>query len=780
VKKVLSVILVFILVLSLGTAVSAAPIDSDPTQFTNAEAAWALYKAADFYNPDVKYKEVLGDYDEDSLLTVANAYIMADRAFGTLPAPAKEWIKNAADEPLFTDVPEAAITAVENLSNARVILDQSGSGLMNPDEILTEAEFTKLVRRIYAVYGENLADDFFYTVNKEYFTGVSERPGYTSFGVVTEANSLANEQLSALLREFAEGEFEQGTRAQKAATFYNAFLRLGDKDVNLKHVKGYFTAIDEAQTVEEIHSVFLQMVDEIGYNGFFTMPVDGNFREDNKNIYVMTLPKLTLDYAEGLYADPESFEITESYIAELLTLIGDSNPEENAAAVAEFEKNVAAAALAPGDALDMEKAYLIYTLSEVQGVIPGWDMSSIMALQGYEPSPEQLVFIPDEGKYKEAAKVFEPENIDLLKTLLKLDVVKSRRRYLGDSFRTAYQNFAANAYGSIPVEKEEYYTLAAIEEMNLLLQSVYVEYYVDPRTKADIEEMSQGMIDTFIKRMDSYEWMDEETREAAKTKLANLKVVACHPDNMHTSWDDIEVTSDDAFEIISDYNKANFMMEDQGYGDDPDIDFIIMNGMKTYEVNAMNLISYNTIYMPAGHLVSPFYDPDASFEANLGGIAVTIGHEITHAFDNSGSQFDEKGIVRNWWTDEDFAAFDIRVNEVINYYDGYEFAAGIDNIAAQTVGENIADIGGVSVALEYLGNTEENPDYDEFFRYYALSWAQITSHQNAAAGASSDVHSGHWVRVNAVLPLFDEFYEVYDIKKGDGMYIAPEDRVFIW
>jgi putative endopeptidase len=779
-KKFLSVILVFIIVLSLGTAVSAAPVDSDPTQFTNAEAAWALYKAADFYNPDVKYKEVLGDFDVDDLLTAVNAYIMVDRAFGELPAPAKEWLKSAADEPVFTDVPEAAISAVENLSKARVIVDKSGSGLMNPDEILTEAEFTKLVRRIYAVYGENLTDDFFYTVNKEYFTGVSQRAGYTSMGVMTEADSLANRQLSALLKEFTEGEFEQGTGAQKAAAFYNAFLKLGDKDVDLTHVEGYFAAIDEAQTVEDIHSVYLQMVDEIGYTGFFGMPLDGNFREDNKNIYSLVLPELTLDYAEGLYADPESVETAKSYVTELLTLIGDSNPEENAAAVAEFEKSVAAAALAPEDAINMEKAYFVYTLSEVQDAMSSWDMSSIMTSQGYEPSPGQLCFILDEGKFKEAAKIFNPENIDLLKTFLKLDVVKTNRRYLGDSFREAYQNFAANMFGSIPVEKEEYYTLAAIEEMNLLMQSVYVEYYVDPRTKADIEEMSQGMIDTFIKRMDSYEWMSEETREAAKTKLENLKVVACHPDNMHTAWDEIEVTSDDAFEIISDYNKANFTMEQSGYGDDPDIDLIIMNGMKTFEVNAMNLISYNTIYMPAGHLVAPFYDPDASFEANLGGIAVTIGHEITHAFDNSGSQFDEKGIVRNWWTDEDFAAFDIRVNDVINYYEGYEFVAGIDNIAAQTVGENIADIGGMSVALEYLGNTKENPDYDEFFKYYTLSWAQIASRQNSIAGATSDVHSGHWVRVNAVLPLFDEFYETYDIKKGDGMYIAPEKRVSIW
>ncbi|MDR0943129.1 MAG: M13 family metallopeptidase [Ruminococcus sp.] len=755
-KKILSVILVFILVLSVstGAAVSAAPIDSDPTQFTNAEAAWALFKAADFYNPDVKYKQVLGDFDVDEILTTANAYTMVDRAFGELPEPNAVLRMASGEDPVFVDAPD--------------------------DEIFTEAEFTKLVRRIYTLYGENLADDFYYTVNHDYFKDLKLQPGKTKAGVTSEAEIRADEQIAALLKQFTEGEFEQGTKAQKAADFYNAFLKIGETDVDITHLEGYFTAIDEAKKAEDIHSIYLEMAENLGYNGFMWIDVGSNFRADNKNIYFLMLPDLTLKYAEGLYSDPESAKIAEEYVTELFTLVGDSNPEANAAAAISYEKSIAEASLAPEDAVDMSKAYFVYTLEEVQEKIPSWDLTSILKAHGNEPSPDNLMFVPDDGRLAAMAKAFEPENIDTLKAFFKLGIIRSYRRYMGDSFRLAYGKFNTAMYGSEPLAKEDYYTQAATEEMNFLMQSLYTDYYVDPRTKADVEDMAEGIIDTFISRMDGYTWMSEEARTEAKKKLSSFRVVAAHPDDMHSAWDEIDVTSDNAFEIFAEYKKAWHKMDKARYGDDTDRNVNIMTAMKTYEINALFIAEYNIIYFPAAFLTTPYYDPNASLETNLGAIGTVMGHEITHAFDNNGSQFDSKGLVRNWWTEDDFAAFDGKVNDVIGHYEGYEYVNGIENVSAQTVSENIADIGGVSVALEYLKNNKEAPDYDAFFKSYAISWADIPLHQVAAAAASSDVHSGFWVRVNAVLPLFDEFYETYDIKKGDGMYIAPEDRVSIW
>jgi putative endopeptidase len=782
-RRILSLFLTFTLVISLTLGVSAEGIASAPVKaeyIKNSEAAMMLFSAADFYSPEVTAASILGELEQNELLTVENAYIMTDRAFGELPAPAAAWLIPAAEKPEFEDVPEAAKAAVENLANARVIIDDDADGLMNPDKLFTEGELKTLITRIYSVIGTNNADDFFWTTNREYFEDLELLAGNTTAGVAAEGNKKVNDQIEALFESLAAGEFEQGTPEQKAADFYQAFIKLGEVDNNISGLEGYFTRIDEAEDTAAIHAVFLDMMDEIGYQGFLMLGTMGNVRGDGSNIYSVILPALTLKNGENGYIDPTSYKNAEDYNAQLLALIGDSDPAANAAAVTAFEKAVYEATLTPEDAINMDKAYFNYTFEEVQAKVPDWNFDPILVRTTYEPGAGKLVAVPDDGRFAAFAKIFEPENITTLKTFVKLDIVRNLRRYLGDDFRKAYASFNQKNYGATPLPKDEYYVQAAAEEMNLLIQKLYVNTYVDPRTKAGVEEMADGLIKTFQSRMDSYEWMSDETREEAVRKLSKLRVVAVHPDNMHSAWDDIEITSDDAFKIRNDYSIAMNKLDLGGYGDKPDIDYTIMSSMKTYEVNAMFIADYNIIYFPAGILTAPNYDPDASLAVNLGGIGAVMGHEITHAFDNNGSQFDADGLIRNWWTEDDFAAFDGKVKNVVNYYQGYEFAPGIINNSALTVSENIADIGGVSVALQYLTENSEKPDYKLFFDSYASSWADVRTRQRAIALSQMDVHSSAWVRVNAVISLFDEFYEVYGIKPGDGMYVPPEKRVSIW
>jgi putative endopeptidase len=782
-RRILSLFLTFTLIISLTLGVSAEGTASAPVKaeyLSNSEAAMMLFSAADYYNPEATAAYILGELEQNKLLTVETAYIMTDRAFGELPEPAAAWLIPAAEKPEFEVVPEAAKAAVENLGNARVITDEDADGLRNPNKLFTEGELKTLIARIYAEIGKNKADDFFWTQNSEYFADLELLAGNTSAGVTSGVNKQVNEQIAALFESLAAGEFEQGTPEQKAADFYQAFMKLGDIDNNISSIEKYLSRIDKAEDTAAIHAVFLDMMDEIGYQGFLMLGTMGNIRGDGSNIYSVSLPALTLKNGETGYSDPDTYKTAENYNAELLALIGDSDPAANAAAVTAFEKSVYEASLPREEAINMDKAFFNYTLAEVQAIVPDWNFDPILVRTTYEPGANKLVVVPDDGRYAAFAKIFEPENLTTLKTFVKLDLVRNLRRYLGDDFRKAYASFNQKCYGATPLPKDEYYVQAAAEEMNLLIQKLYVNTYVDPRTKSGVEEMADGLIKTFLSRMDSYKWMSDETREEAVRKLSKLRVVAVHPDNMHSAWDDIEITSKDAFKIRNDYSIALNKLDLGGYGDKPDIDFTIMQSMKTYEVNAMFIADYNIIYFPAGILTAPNYDPDASLAVNLGGIGAVMGHEITHAFDNNGSQFDADGLIRNWWTEDDFAAFDGKVKNVVNYYQGYEFAPGVANNSSLTVSENIADIGGVSVALQYLRENTEKPDYKAFFESYASSWADVRTRQRAIVLAGSDVHSGSWVRVNAVLSLFDEFYEVYNVKPGDGMYVPPEKRVSIW
>ena len=178
-------------------------------------------------------------------------------------------------------------------------------------------------------------------------------------------------------------------------------------------------------------------------------------------------------------------------------------------------------------------------------------------------------------------------------------------------------------------------------------------------------------------------------------------------------------------------------------------------------------------------LQEPIYDIDGSYEERLGTIGFVVGHEITHAFDSSGSQYDENGNAVNWWTEEDAAAFDSLCQDVVEYYDGLESAPGIVIDSEQTLTENIADLGAMSCITE-IGSKHEDFDFKAMYESYSTLWLSVATREYTQALVYMDVHSPNNVRTDRVLQSVDKFYEVYDIQPGDGMYVAPEDRARIW
>ena len=201
--------------------------------------------------------------------------------------------------------------------------------------------------------------------------------------------------------------------------------------------------------------------------------------------------------------------------------------------------------------------------------------------------------------------------------------------------------------------------------------------------------------------------------------------------------------------------------------------------MAAYEVNAYYDFTLNEIVFPAGILQAPFYSLDAPLAKNLGEIGVVIAHEISHAFDNSGSKFDENGNAKNWWTKEDSIKFEERCKKIIAFYDGIEIIPGVMNNGKLTLGENIADLEGVGCALELLSQSK-NPDYQTFFKAYADSWRGVYTDEFLEYISKADVHSNNKVRVNQTVMNFEEFYKAFGITEGDKMYVAPENRVSLW
>ncbi|MDU4849291.1 MAG: M13 family metallopeptidase [Clostridium sp.] len=376
--------------------------------------------------------------------------------------------------------------------------------------------------------------------------------------------------------------------------------------------------------------------------------------------------------------------------------------------------------------------------------------------------------------------IYKEENLQLIKDYIEINNIAGIAGCLGEDFQKAQEEFSKQYLGtSGDISKEE----KAVNAVNSLLAEpfgeIYIQKYFSDKTKENVEEITKEIIKTYEKRIDKLDWMSNETKTKAKEKLDKLGVQIGYPDK----WEDYSKLEIRSFEeggslLENVINIAEFEENKQIEKINKTVDkneFLC----PPQTINAFYNPTTNTITVPAGILQKPFYDESGNKEKILGGIGAVIGHEISHAFDNTGSQFDGDGNFNNWWTDEDYKKFEEKTNKVREFYNNVKLGNGENVNGSLTVGENIADIGGMACVLDILKDTP-NADYKSFFETNANIWREICTKEYEELKLQNDVHSPNKVRVNAVLPQFDEFYNTYGVKEGDKMYVKPEDRLQIW
>lgn len=308
----------------------------------------------------------------------------------------------------------------------------------------------------------------------------------------------------------------------------------------------------------------------------------------------------------------------------------------------------------------------------------------------------------------------------------------------------------------------------------------YVDEYFSAAAKADVEEMIGEFIAIYKERILAQDWMSAETKAKAIRKLDNMGVKVGYPDSWDTYLDRVELQSPaeggSFFSNVIAIQKAAKAETLAHQNDAPDKREWIMT---PYTVDACYDPTANDITFPAAILQAPLYDVNASREEDLGGIGYIIAHEITHAFDNNGAKFDENGSAADWWTSEDYAAFQQRCQAVAQWYDGQEAYPGIACSGVLTVSENVADLGSARCIVAAAKKLAD-PDFDKLFRAVANTWASTTSRQMREYLAVTDVHGPDKLRCNRVLQTLPEFYETYGIQPGDGMWTDPASRVSGW
>ncbi len=749
------------------------------TPITRGEAARMLALAADDYTYGISPEDILKDSEEDTALTRAQALVMLKRAFGEFPAPKGNDLRSGYPAENFTDVPDSTKEEIADVLASGIVAGTSENTL-SPDAPITAEQLELLIKRTYAYMGKNLKDDYWASVNKPLLDTLEIPEGNTyvggAFATITDT---VDKQIKDIIDELLAGNYEKGSKEQKIADFYRSTLNKEyRKKTGMAPIMPYIESIDKAENIDDIVKVNNTLINELALVPFMCFNVITDIKDNSKNMMTFQVISGSLG-AKELYEYEDIINEYKKVIETYFKAIGE--PEDKASNDAElvigYEKRVMKYFPDYNDRMNAEGAYNLFKLDDIKKMFPEVDMDSVYDALGYDESWKNTDMLIGFPNYTKAiAAEFTQDNIDTLKAYAKFMLVYYKGGMLSDELRDAYYDFVEATGMGVRSTPEQDALDAVKETFPEYLGKIYIDKYFPAENKQNVENMVKDIINVYKANLKNIEWMSDETKEKALLKLDEMKILIGYPDEFKDPYEYAEINSDSYFE-----NDISLSLSAQKKNIENQFEPVDKNDMNTavYTVNAFYNQTINGIIFPAAILQAPFYDYDASYETNLGGIGYIIAHEISHAFDNHGSAFDENGNVANWWTDEDKAAFDALCDKMVEYYDGQEVAPGIISDGEMTLGENIADNGAMNCILEIASHLDD-PDYDALFRSAALCWAESYDRDSLKYNTIDDPHSNSKLRINRVLENNQIFYDTYGIKEGDGMYVAPENRVKIW
>lgn len=514
----------------------------------------------------------------------------------------------------------------------------------------------------------------------------------------------------------------------------------------------------------------------------FPFSVAPDFMNAQLNVLWAEAPGLILPdttyYAKDNDKGKELLAIWRGMQEELLPKFGFSHEEAKDLLdkVITLDKQLADYVLSREEYSEYAKLYHPYDWAEFTKLVPELPLDDIFTVILGEV-PDKVV-VPEERFWTEfAADYYSEKNWELLKAWLVLTAAGAYHTYLTDEIRVlsgVYSRALSGTPQAMDKKKAAYYL--AQGPFNQALGLWYAGEKFSPEAKADVEHKVAKMIEVYKSRLETADWLAPATRDKAITKLNVITPHIGYPEKLPETY--AKKVIDDKLSLVENaQNLAKISIAHSWSKWNKPVDRSEWH-MPANMVNAYYDPQQNQIVFPAAILQAPFYSLSQSSSANYGGIGAVIAHEISHAFDTNGASFDEHGSLKNWWTDEDYAAFKERTDKIVEQFDGLD-SYGAKVNGKLTVSENVADLGGVACALEAA---QSEPDFSarDFFINFATIWRMKAREEFMQMMASIDVHApGQW-RTNVTLTNFDEFHQEFNIKEGDPMWRAPEDRVIIW
>ena len=628
-----------------------------------------------------------------------------------------------------------------------------------------------------------VASNFYQAVNKEWLLKAKipvDSPSIDSFYTLDED---VKGKLKKDIKNLGEGkESSDITGMSEFITFYKAAsdYKQREKD-GLEPLKPYLKEIEDIKDLNDLANKSASLTDK-GIPIPFGYDVGTNAENTSQKQIQLSPPSILLPDV-SIYKDESSkkqyLTPIETATQKALEMLGysEKNSKRIVKEALEFDEIIAKYSLSNEEMSESKNLVHPKTAEEINAYSGSFKLYDV--IKGIMGRDLETINVPNTKYFENYSKVVNQDNFSKIKSWMLVQEAMAASNSLTEDYRLNFQSISMAIMGTQkPISKEDTVYEMSVNLFSDVMSVYYGRKYFGEEAKTDVTGMIDKIKNVYRGRLQQNDWLTEETRNKAIEKLDKMKVFVGYQEDVDPGTKELHLDPNKSFfelsEDIAQFGKRYTI----DHFDEP-IDKNKWSG-SAFDINAYYNPESNSINFPAGILQAPFYDKNQSTEKNYGGIGVVIGHEITHAFDSNGADYDENGDMHNWWTKADSKAFDKRIKAFEDQWNGLEIYGTKVN-GKLTVTENVADAGGLSSTLQVLKTDMTKPNLKDYFENYANIWKQKASLQYNKYTMVQDVHAPNELRVNQQLKNLPEFYEAYpQIKKGDAMYLAPSKRISLW
>ncbi len=636
-------------------------------------------------------------------------------------------------------------------------------------------------------------DDLFGHVNGRWLVETEIPADRSSWGPFVQLADEAEEHVRAIIEELAAQPSEQQSDdVRKIGDLYSSFMAVDRINaLGSRPVEPLVAAAGALRDVRDF-AAFLGELERIGGHGLFGSYINADAKDSDRYLFHLGQGGLGLP-DESYYREDKFAETREKYVDYLETLLrlgGHEAPSRAAGRILEIDSQLAQGHWERAETRDVQKTYNLLTFEGLQELCPAFDWRVYLTnLGGTRFTPEEVlaeVVVRQPSFFERLSSLLEEIPIEDWRTWLTSRVLRASAAYLSDDFVETNFDFYGRTLNGTPELRARWKRGVSFVEgaIGEAVGAQYVERHFPPRSKALMDDLVANLLAAYRESISALDWMTEETKRRAYDKLGTFRPKIGYPDKFR-DYSELRVGPDD---LLGNVAAASAFETDRqlakiGAPVDRDEWFVLPQ-----TVNAYYNPGVNEICFPAGILQKPFFSPDAPSAENYGGIGAVIGHEIGHGFDDQGAQYDEAGNLEDWWTPADKSAFEKKSQALVEQYDGFSPRAQPgERVNGQlTVGENIGDLGGLTIAHKAFVIAERKAGRDatvedrrSLFTNWAYVWRTKRRPEQERQYLTIDPHSPPEFRANIVRNL-DEFHEVFGTVEGDGLWLDPDQRVRIW